>query len=450
MFALYSLLLTVGFVALLPRFVYDAFRRGKYVSGFRERLGNLQPLPLNNRPVIWLHCVSVGETQAARPLVRQLRAQLPTHRVVVSTITLTGQRLAREVFKNEAEKVFYFPFDWTFTSSRSLSRINPAVVLLMETEIWPGFIRSCKRRGVPVVIINGRISERSYRRYRLVRPFISRVLSMVKFAVMQSDEDAERITKLGMPEQKVAHSGNLKFDVGGNTIPESTSAELQTLLESSSRPLLVAASTHGPEEQILIDAFKLIRKTSPNTRLLIAPRHPERFAEVATLMMQSGFSYVRRSETSRDTTGADLILLDTIGELPAVYPFARIVFVGGSIAKNGGHNILEPAAAGACVVTGAHTFNFSSIVREFLENDALVQLPPLADSDAAVEVADVFLKLLNDARRCEELKRRAFSVMQQNVGATARTVKLIKPLITSDITPSINDSPLTTEQVRPA
>ena len=450
MFLIYSFLLTVGFVALLPRFVYDAFRRGKYVSGFSERLGNLTPLKQNGQPVIWLHCVSVGETQAARPLVQHLLEQFPTHRIVVSTITLTGQKLAREVFKNSAAKVFYFPFDWSFTTRRSLSRINPAAVLLMETEIWPGFIRSCRRRSIPVVIINGRLSERSYRRYKLVRPFISRVLSMVSLAVMQAHADAERITKLGMAEEKVFNAGNLKFDVGTSSVSERTVSELKTLLGSNDRSLLVCASTHAPEEQILIEAFKRIRQSSPDSRLLIAPRHPERFAEVWGMMSKIGLRCTRRSEAGAQALNADLILLDTIGELPAIYSFASVVFVGGSIAKNGGHNVLEPAVVGSCIVTGPYTFNFTAIIRKFVENDGLIQLPPLAEKDTVEELVDVFIRLLDEPARRQELGRKARAVVEKNIGATKRTLEIISPLLTIS-TQSLQNDPLTTaERVRPA
>lgn len=430
MFAIYSFLFTLGFLALLPRFLYDALSRGKYVSGFRERMGDLTPLPAG-QPVIWLHCVSVGETQAARPLARKLLQEFPNHRLVISTITLTGQRLAREVFKNTAAKIFYFPFDWAFTANRTINRIKPAAVFLMETEIWPGFIRSCKRRGIPVSIVNGRLSERSFRRYRLVRPFISRVLSMVDLAVMQSPEDAKRIADLGMDPSKIHQAGNLKFDVGTINVSEAATRELQSLLGESERPLLVAASTHPPEERILLEAFQRIFEAfERKPRLLIAPRHPERFKDVATLMSATGLSWMRRTQSATNAD-ADLILLDTIGELPATYQFAEIVFVGGSIAKTGGHNVLEPAAAGSCIITGAHTFNFGAIIREFVEKDALIQLPPLSEGDAAEELAHTFSTLLSNPDRRAELRRNSKSVVQQNIGATERTLELVAPLVSS-------------------
>jgi 3-deoxy-D-manno-octulosonic-acid transferase len=450
MFFIYSLLLTLGFIALLPRFLYDALRRGKYTSGFRERMGGFPPLQ-ETEPVIWLHCVSVGETQAARPLVQQLQNRFPDHKLVVSTITLTGQTLARNVFKNSAARIIYFPFDWGFTTGRSLLRIKPAAVLLMETEIWPGFIRKCKEHGIPVAIVNGRISERSFRRYRLGRPFISRVLSMVDIAVMQSSEDAERLQQLGMAPSKVFTSGNLKFDVGASVISESVSTQLRSLLGSSSRPLLVAASTHAPEERILIDAFQQLRQSSSKEPvMLIAPRHPERFAEVESMMSASGLKYVRRTEFRGPTdSDVNLVLLDTIGELPAVYEFASIVFVGGSIARAGGHNILEAAVVGSCIVTGAHTFNFKAIIRTFLDQDALLQLPPLSETNAPSELAQLFLSLLEDAPRRQQLKERAHAVVEANLGATERTIKLIAPILTKSHNSFPTESVLAAKQGRP-
>ncbi|MGH9882224.1 MAG: 3-deoxy-D-manno-octulosonic acid transferase, partial [Pyrinomonadaceae bacterium] len=417
---------------LLPRFLFDAFRHGKYVAGFRERLGILTPIKGNQRPVIWLHCVSVGETQAARPLVQSLQGQFPEYALAVSTITVTGQRLAREIFKNSAVKVFYFPFDWGFTTRRALNRINPVVVLLMETELWPGFLRKCSQRNIPVAVVNGRLSERSFRRYRLIKPFISRVLRSLEMALMQTDEDAERICGLGLSKDKIFVSGNLKFDAGTIPLNSSLTEELRQNFDSPVRPLLLAASTHASEERILIEAFRRLQSDAlRRPRLLIAPRHPERFAEVASLMAASGFLWTRRTTAAPGHAGEhDLILLDTIGELPAAYPLAEIVFVGGSITKNGGHNLLEPAALGSCIVTGAHTFNFTAIVKTFAEADAIIQLPPLSEAEAEVELAKVFSELLAEATRRKGLGQRAKALVQENLGATDRTVKLIEPIFT--------------------
>lgn len=429
MYLVYSLLLTLGFLVLLPRFFFDALRHGKYVAGFKQRLGRVPPVQSNGQAVIWLHCVSVGETQAARPLVESLRRQFPNHLLVISTITATGQALAQKLFKNTATQVIYFPFDWGFTARRALRQIDPTLVLLMETELWPNFLRRCRRQGIPVAVVNGRISERSLRRYRLIRPFIARVLSSLDRAIMQSESDAERIEELGLSNEKIFVSGSLKFDAGTQPLTQSLTSELTERFNSTDRPLLLAASTHAPEERILLEAFRLLRQTStPAPRLLIAPRHPERFNEVAALMKGSGQSWTRRT-ASVDKQDHDLILLDTIGELPAAYPLASIVFVGGSISRDGGHNILEPAAIGACIVTGAYTNNFRSIVDTFVAGEAIVQLPPLNDSEAARELAGVFAVLLADASRRATLGKAALELVRANLGATEKTVSLLQPLL---------------------
>ena len=198
MYLLYSLLFTLGIVVLSPRFLFDALTKGKYVQGLGERLGWLPVIKTGGHPVIWLHCVSVGETQAARPLARAMLERFPNHRLVVSTITLTGQRIAREVFRDEAVAVIYFPFDWAWTVRRALNRVRPEIVLVMETELWPRFLRECKRRGALLALVNGRLSEKSFRRYKRIRRFIKRVVGDLDLALMQSAEDAERMRLLGM------------------------------------------------------------------------------------------------------------------------------------------------------------------------------------------------------------------------------------------------------------
>ncbi|HEX8141562.1 MAG TPA: 3-deoxy-D-manno-octulosonic acid transferase [Pyrinomonadaceae bacterium] len=433
MYLFYSLLLTLGLVALLPRFLYDALRHGKYIEGLRERLGQLRALDSERRPVIWLHCVSVGETQAARPLAAALRKEFSSHRLVVSTITRTGQRMAREVFGKDAAAIFYFPFDWAWSVRRALCAIKPSAVLIMETELWPNFLRECRRRAIPVALVNGRLSDGSFRRYKLVRRFIARILGCLDLALMQSEADAGRIRMLGLSAERVMVSGNVKFDAGVRTSEEELSRELAARFHfGEGRALIVAASTHAPEERIIIEAFKRQRAAdgASAARLLIAPRHPERFAEAAALLDSSGLRWTRRSSmpSERDAS-CDVILLDTIGELRAVYPLASLVFVGGSIARTGGHNVLEPAAVGACVLSGAHTFNFTAIMNAFLEADALLQLPDLSEEEAIGELSLVLGELLADDERRRAMGQRALTVVERNRGATERTVQLLKPLL---------------------
>ena len=431
MYLAYSLLLSLGLFVLIPHFLYQALAHGKYLEGLRQRLGSLSPIA-GQRPLIWLHCVSVGETQAARPLVERLKKEFPDHALVVSTITRTGQKLAQDVFARQADAVFYFPFDWRWSVRRALQMIGPSVVLLMETELWPNFLRECKAREIPVALVNGRISRQSYRRYSWIKSFLRRVLESVSVAVMQSEEDARRLGDLGMRADRIRTAGNLKFDAG---VVASATGKTEEIRErfgfQGDVPLILAASTHAPEEKIILDSFLKLRTSKP-LRLMLAPRHPERFQEVAALIQGSGLSWARRtSAADAGDKDANVILLDTIGELPATYTLATVVFVGGSIVDRGGHNVLEPAAGGIPVVTGAHTHNFHAIVDLLKEADAIVQLPPVEGDVASEELARVLIELIGSSERRTELAKRAKELIASNQGAAERTVKIITPLLST-------------------
>ena len=430
MYLAYSLLLSLGFLVLIPHFLFQALAHGKYVEGLRQRFGSLPSI--DRHPVIWLHCVSVGETQAARPLVERIKREFPHHGLVVSTITLTGQKLARDVFAKHAERIFYFPFDWRWTARRALRTINPDAVLIMETELWPNFLRECKARQIPVALVNGRISRQSFRRYSAIKFFLGPMLRGLNLAIMQSEVDANRLRDLGMPSDRIHTVGNLKFDAGAVApATEKTDEIRQRFGLNSNLPLILAASTHAPEERVLLESF---RHLNWGARLMLAPRHPERFPEVASLIRDSGMSWARRTNApdAADTT-ATVILLDTIGELPATYALATVVFVGGSIVDRGGHNVLEPAAAGVPVVTGAHTHNFHAIVDLLNEANAIIQLPPLPYDVPIPELTKVFMELLSDRERRNTLAARAKQLVVDNQGAAERTVKLIAPLLSLEL-----------------
>ena len=433
MYLLYSLLLTVGFLAMLPWFAVDALRTRKYITGLRQRLGNLPTIAFAERPLIWLHCVSVGETVAARPLVRALLDRFPSYRLVISTTTVTGQRVAQDAFGSEAAAVFYFPIDWAWTVRRVLRTLRPAAVLIMETELWPHLFRECHRRAIPVALINGRISIKSFGRYQMIRPFIRGVLNDLAIALMQSEQDASRIRELGIPGHRVLMPGNLKFDSAERSIDATATAAIRTRFgfDGGAR-LIVAASTHAPEELVVIDAFKQIKDSQPDyqARLLIAPRHPERFGEVASLLQASGLTWSRRSAAAQaEDRSCEVVLLDTIGELRAVYPLADVAFVGGSIAPHGGHNVLEPGAQGVCVVTGAHTHNFAAVTKAMLAEDAIVQLLETATSAASAELAGALGPLLSNNSLRRDIGQRALNVCNRNRGATERTLHLIENLL---------------------
>lgn len=424
MYLAYSLLLSLGLLLLSPYFLFQALAHRKYIDGLRERLGFLPAI--DRQPVIWLHCVSVGETQAARPLVERLRQDFPQHALVVSTVTLTGQKLARDLFRSQAARVIYFPFDWRWSVRRALNAVGPAAVLVMETELWPNFLRECKAREIPVALVNGRISRKSLGRYAKIRFFLGRVLDCVTMAVMQSDRDAERIRSLGMREDRIFTSGNLKFDSRIST--EKSTAVTERFGLKGAVPLVLAASTHAPEEKIVLESLTRLRQSQP-VRLMIAPRHPERFNEVAALIENSGLTWARRTNAPQASdANVDVILLDTIGELPAVYSAATVVFVGGSIVDRGGHNVLEPAAHGVAVVTGAYTHNFQAIVDLLNEANAIVQLPPVAAAEAVSPLTEALRRLLAEPEWRNELGHHAKQLVALNQGATEKTMQLITPL----------------------
>lgn len=428
MFFLYDLLLIVAFLVFLPRFLFQK----KYAAGFRERLGYLPEFDAEGKPVVWLHCVSVGETQAARPLVKLLRENFPDCKLVVSTTTLTGQKLAREIFKDEASLIFYFPFDFKFSVRRALRRIKPAAVLLMETEIWFNFLREAGKSGARVVIVNGRLSEKSARRYGWIKKTMPRVLHYIDLALMQGHADGKRLVHLGLRYAKNKVTGNLKFDQPFDAAESDLTKYFRARFDvSENTPLIIAASTHAPEEKFILAAFKTVYENAKEKLplLMLVPRHPERFEEVAELIEKNNFEWTRRSvENAELDRDAVVILLDSIGELRDALPLAEIVFVGGSLIPHGGQNVLEPAAARKAIVTGFYTMNFAEIVKGFLEKDALVQLPKLSEDEIPKKLAEIFTELLqNDARR-QKLAENAFRVMQANRGAAAKTIEHLKPV----------------------
>ena len=427
MLGLYSLLLTIAMLLMSPLFL---LRRAKYASGFRERLGNYDEFNHDDRKVIWLHCVSVGETNAARPLVDELIEKFPLHRIVISTTTRTGQELAKNIFRDKVGRVFYFPFDWKFSVRSALRTFKPSLVLLMETEIWPRLITEAKKLGSEVAIVNGRLSQRSLDRYSSVRPIVSRVLESIDLAMMQNAKDAERIKALGVETSKIRVNGNLKFDLSSSEDEIELTERLKDRFQfDGSRPLIVAASTHEPEEKWIVESLK--ENLAHDARLLIAPRHPERFQIVSDLLKTSGQRFVRRTDEPSDRDrSADIVLLDSIGELRAVFPLAEVVFVGGSLIPHGGQSILEPASAGVAIVTGHYTQNFNDAVQLFRSDGALIQLPESSDESAIVEMLSAaFDDLLHSPNKRQGLGSKASALMKANRGATAKTVAELKLLI---------------------
>ena len=379
MYFLYSCLSLALFVLVSPYFVYQALRYNKYVGSLGQRLGFLPvSFNLDGDRSIWIHAVSVGEVLTARALVAELKAQHPSLRLFVSTTTMTGQRVARTNLQG-VDAVFFFPFDFGLIVNRTLRLVRPRLFVMMETEIWPNLLRACRRQGVRSVLVNGRISSRSYPRYRLARPFFRRVLRDVDRFCMQSEESARRIVDIGADPRKVVVTGSLKFDSleppGTQAIARGPDRVLRFFRMQETRPVVIAASTLKGEELAALTAFRQVKRTHADALLIIAPRKPERFDDVVDLVRQEGFSVARRTELAIDAEPrTDVVVLDTIGELARLFQVATVVFVGDSLVDAGGHNILEPAVFGKPILFGPHMQNFAEIAQTFLENGAGLQV----------------------------------------------------------------------------
>jgi 3-deoxy-D-manno-octulosonic-acid transferase len=435
MYFLYSLVVTAGLFLLAPYFLLRGLRRGKNLRNLPERLGLRFPPELaradaDSQGGIWLHAVSVGEVLAALPLARALKEHYPERRLIVSTTTETGQALARERIQF-ADAVLYFPLDLPGAMRRAFRAVRPGLIVVMETEIWPNFLRTARQAQVPVVYANGRISDRSFHGFLRWAPagFRRRVFGEGSLYLMQSAEDARRVAALGAPAERVKVAGNLKYDLS----PPDENALVRWLRwekERSARgPLLIAGSVLAGEEQSVLEALALVAEKWPETLLVLAPRKPERFAEAATLIEQAGWPVLRRSALSlTDKAGAgvlrrepgrrgSVLLLDSLGELASLYRLGDAVFVGGSLAPSGGHNPLEPAAFGVAPVFGPWMENFREIAREFLGAGAAVQVASGAELGAA------WISLLENDRRRAEMGRQARALVERHRGATAATLQ---------------------------
>ncbi len=422
---LYSLALALGLLASLPYWLYQILRRGKYRIGFSERMGRVPPRlgadkGLPAIPAIWVHAVSVGEVLALSGLIGQLRRNFPRHRVLVSTTTDTGQQLARKRFGEE--NVFYFPLDFAFAIRPYLDAVKPELIVLAETEFWPNFLRLAHASRARVAVVNARISDRSWPRYQRFRWALRRMLVHVDLFLAQGEEDAARLKSIGADPARVQVTGNLKFDVSLPPAPPIVQSLRQSLAAEGAGPVVVCGSTVEGEEPPLLKAFENLRVAHPRAVMMLAPRHPVRFDEVAILIQQLGIPSHRRSRWQSESLAGGVLLVDTIGELAALYGLADVAFVGGSLVQRGGHNIIEPAQHGVAVVTGNHTENFRDIVSLFQRRDG-VRIVGLA------ELPLMLMHLLaNDAER-GALGQRAAATIRSQMGATARTLLALQTLL---------------------
>jgi 3-deoxy-D-manno-octulosonic-acid transferase len=422
-FILYSALMALGLLLTSPYWLVQMLRLGKYRAGLGERLGRV-PQRIRSgggKRTIWIHAVSVGEVLAISGLVAKLREALPDFRIVVSTTTHTGQKLARERFGEDS--VFYFPLDFALCIRPYIRELRPALVVVAETEFWPNFLRVVRTSGARVAVVNARISDRSFPRYRIWRELLSRVLRFVDLFLAQSDEDARRLREIGASTERVYVSGNLKFDVKPPEEVAVVGMLRGMLSKQSAGPVIVAGSTVDGEEELVIGVFQEVVEKYTRSVLVLAPRHKERFDSVRAVLEESGLKWSARSMLgeSTDLCGS-VLLLDSLGELASVYALANVAFVGGSLVPRGGHNILEPAHWGVVTVVGPHTENFRDIISIFRQSDAV----RVAGLD---NLAPVFLELLANDEQRHALGERARRVTEQQMGATQRTLEALRRLV---------------------
>lgn len=425
MYLLYSALLAAGLILSLPYWIYQMLRYGKYRSGFNQRLGSV-PSGLMTRspqPTIWFHAVSVGEVLAISGLVEHLRRRWPDRRVVVSTTTDTGQQLARSRFGRE--NVFYFPLDLGFAIEPYLQVVKPELIIIAETEFWPNFLRLAKRSGARIAVVNARISDRSLPGYKRLRWWLPRVIANVDLFLAQTWEDRKRLIEIGALDARVEVTGNLKFDISPPPDPAVLASLRENFQKSGATPILVCGSTVDEEEErMLLQAFQNILASYPHAVMILAPRHPERFPVVAALLESLGVRFWRRSLWNGEPISGGVILLDTIGELAAIYGLADIAFVGGSLVPKGGHNIIEPARHGVAVVIGNHYENFRDIIWLFQTQDAVRIVGP-------AELPLVFMDLISNEAERKALGARAADVLRSQAGATEKTFAALEKLLPS-------------------
>jgi 3-deoxy-D-manno-octulosonic-acid transferase len=420
MYVFYSLLLACAALLSLPWWTIQMLRLGKYHSGLGERLGFV-PARLNDAHPgpIWVHAVSVGEVLAVSQLIKDLQQQHPDRQIFVSTTTATGQALARQRFG--ANRVIFMPLDFGFAVRRYLNALKPQVIVIAETEFWPNLLHLARKRKTSLAIVNARISDRSFPRYRRFRWFFGRVLSEVDLFLAQTAEDAQRLREIGAPTERVRVSGNLKFDVRPNAQPALITGLRAAIGKGS--PVIVCGSTAEGEEEPLLLAFKTVQQQFPTAVMILAPRHPERFEKVAALVASQGFALQRRSQwQSPQPIRSGLFLLDSVGELAAIYELADIAFVGGSLVSMGGHNILEPAQYGVAILVGPHTFNFREIVSLFEQGEAVRVVTPET-------LGTQLLSLLDHSGERQNMGRAAKELFAKHAGATRRTLDALAPLL---------------------
>jgi 3-deoxy-D-manno-octulosonic-acid transferase len=427
-FLLYDLILSLATLVLLPYYLLRGLRYGKVRRGIRERLGALSAErlePLAGRPVIWVHAVSVGETRAAVPLIKALKARYPDHAILLSNVTETGHAVARGL--RDVDLCLFFPFDLSWVVRRVLAAVRPQLAVIVETEIWPNFVRQCHRDGIPVLLVNGRISDRSFPRYRRVRWLLQPVLRRFSAFCMQSQLDAERIVAMGAAAARVEVTRNLKFDMQAKVPDLAEVVKLKAGFRlSGNEQIWVAGSTHAGEEEAVVQAYGELLATGHQVLLVLVPRHPERCRAVAEMLGARGLAVTLRSriaERPTDLRAGEVLLVDSIGEMLSFYALADLVFVGGSLVDIGGHNILEASLLKKPVLFGPFMHNFKEISRLLAEARGGIEVANGAELTAAVG------RLLADPDLRQAMGQGGYGLLADHAGATAHTLRVIARLL---------------------
>ena len=418
---IYSTLLYLASPFVLVRLAIRARKAPAYGVRKAERFGFFS-WKNDNKPVIWVHSVSVGETIASAPMVKALQKQYSNHRILITTMTPTGSEQVTKLHGDSVAHV-YAPYDLPDAVHRFLSKVSPAIAIMIDTELWPNIIAACHDQKIPVAVVNARLSERSAKGYGRLGKLTRQMLQQVSTIAAQDQETGQRFIALGLPESKLEVTGSVKFDLdiapktlsAGQSLRQRWQAGMNTNIQ-----LLVAASTHEGEDQSIIDAFKTILSNRPNARLLLVPRHPERFDSVFQLIEKNNLTAVRHSQGSETTPETQVILGDTMGEMMDFYGASDMAFVGGSLVATGGHNMLEPAALGLPVLSGPHVFNFAEI------SDSLVKSGGMELVESSEQLAEAVLELMDNKEKSEQMGLRAQSFVNKNKGALTKTLNIIQ------------------------
>jgi 3-deoxy-D-manno-octulosonic-acid transferase len=421
---LYTLLLTTLILAALPILLWKYFSTAKYKGTIKQRFSFNLPILANknNRPKIWLHAVSVGETLGAKGVVEKLSQQFPDHDIILSTVTKTGQQVAKEKLEGLAA-TFYLPIDLPWVVNRVVEKIQPRFVVVMETELWPNLFHALEKKNIPVITINGRLSPNSFKNYARFSFFMKKFLRPVKLFAMQSAMDAQRMAIIGGDSKKIVNTGNLKYDQAVKTAPPHEMEILAKKLPHPQGPVWIAASTHPGEEETVLAVFARLRAIFPTLRLILVPRHPERGDKIAEMIKNSSWDYTRISQLQDRPKSSDwleaIMLVDQVGWLTRLYGYAQVAYIGGSLIPHGGQNMLEAAAWSIPPIFGPSTYNFQEASRQILEAGGGVMIE--GEDSLYIALED----LLQSKEKCKQMGKQAQQVVEANTGALERTMSAI-------------------------